>query len=178
VRTGVRNFFNNLDDVSCTVNYSLQAKPLPSFYCFARVILNTTAGALGLFDVTGEKQRRFPTTDFGETLARWGWKNSSYLVLPLLGPSTVRDGVGDSAELLFRNAVIYGSPHSDRLLISGSAETLSTRESLLGVEDTIQGAALDPYSYTRDGWLQIRAKKTSDDVQHSNDDDNIDDLMQ
>jgi phospholipid-binding lipoprotein MlaA len=179
VRTGVRNFFNNLDDMSSTVNYALQAKPLPSFYCFSRTVLNSTAGVLGLFDLTGEKQRRFPTTNFGETLARWGWKNSSYLVVPLFGPSTIRDGVGDLADLAFRNEVIYSHPHDDRIFLSTSVSAVSTRESLLGLEDAIQAAALDPYAYTRDGWLQMRAKTTGDDALHTDvEDDNIDDLMQ
>lgn len=182
VRTGVRNFFNNLDDMSSTVNYALQAKPLPSFYSFSRVVLNSTAGILGVFDLTGEKQRRFAKTDFGETLARWGWKNSAYLVLPLYGPSTVRDGIGEVADTAFRNEIIYSNPHSDRRSLSGVTSAISTRESLLGVEDTIKDAALDPYAYTRDGWLQIRAKTTGDDTGHSNPEDdnidNIDDLMQ
>lgn len=179
VRTGVRNFFNNLDDMSSTVNYALQAKPLPSFYCFSRAVLNSTAGVLGLFDLTGEKQRRFATTDFGETLARWGWKDSSYLVVPLFGPSTIRDGVGNLADLAFRNEIIYDNPHSDRVWLSTSVSAVSTRESLLGLEDAIQNAALDPYAYTRDGWLQMRAKTTGDKViQSGGEDENIDDLMQ
>lgn len=179
VRTGVRNFFNNLDDMSSTVNYALQAKPLPSFYSFSRVVLNSTAGVLGLFDLTGEKQRRFPKTDFGETLARWGWRNSSYLVLPLYGPSTVRDGLGEAVDLAFRNEIIYDNPHSDARVLSSAASAVSTRESLLGVESSIKDAALDPYAYTRDGWLQMRAKTTGDDALHTDsEDDNIDDLMQ
>ncbi|MEZ5494661.1 MAG: VacJ family lipoprotein [Pseudomonadales bacterium] len=179
VRTGVRNFFNNLDDISSTVNYALQAKPLPSFYSFSRVILNSTAGVLGFFDLTGEQQRRFPGTDFGQTLARWGWKDSSYLVVPLFGPSTIRDGVGALADMAFRNGVIYDNPHDDRIFASAAVDAVSTRESLLGVEDTIQGAALDPYAYTRDGWLQMRAKVTGDAVGNVDPaDENIDDLMQ
>ncbi len=179
IRTGVRNFFNNLDDMSSTVNYALQARPLPSFYSFSRVVLNSTAGVLGLFDLTGEKQRRFPKTDFGETLARWGWKNSSYLVLPLYGPSTIRDGLGEAADLAFRNEIIYDNPHSDARMLSGVTSAVSTRESLLGVESTIKDAALDPYAYTRDGWLQMRAKTTCDDVgPATSEDENIDDLMQ
>lgn len=179
VRTSVTNFFNNLDDVSSSINYALQAKPLPSFYCFSRATLNSTVGVLGLFDLTGEKQRRFPTTDFGETLARWGWKNSSYLVVPLFGPSTLRDGVGSAVDLAFRNEIIYSNPHADARLLSTSISGVSTRESLLGLEDAIQGAALDPYAYTRDGWLQMRAKTTGDDaIQSDGEDENIDDLMQ
>jgi phospholipid-binding lipoprotein MlaA len=179
IRNSVTNFYNNLGDASSAVNYSLQGKPEPAFYSFARFTLNSTAGVLGFFDVTGESRRRFATTSFGDTFARWGWKNSSYLVLPLLGPSTLRDGAGNVAEALFQNNVMYGNPHEDARLLSGSLDAVSTRERLLGLEDTVKSAALDPYSYVRDGWLQIRARTTGDDpVQSPEDDIDIDDLME
>jgi phospholipid-binding lipoprotein MlaA len=161
------------------VNYALQAEPEPAFYSFSRFALNSTAGVLGFFDVTGEKQRRFPATSFGDTFAVWGWRDSSYLVLPLMGPSTLRDGTGAVAGSMFRNNVIYNHPHDDAVLLSNSVNALSTRERLLGLEDAIQGAALDPYVYTRDGWLQIRAKTTGDTpVQSKEEDLDIDDLME
>lgn len=179
VRNSVTNFFSNLGDASGTLNYSLQGKPEPALYSLARFTLNSTVGVLGLFDVTGEDQRRFPETGFGDTFARWGWKNSSYLVLPLLGPSTLRDGAGLGAGAMFQNAVIYNHPHEDATLLSSSVGAVSARERLLGLEDTVKDAALDPYSYVRDGWLQIRAKTTGDDpVQSAEDDVDIDDLMQ
>lgn len=179
VRNSVRNFFSNLGDASSTVNYTLQGRPEPAFYSFSRFTLNSTAGVLGFFDVTGEDQRRFPATGFGDTFARWGWKNSSYLVLPLFGPSTVRDGTGLAAGAVFQNQVVYGNPHDDASLLSGVMGAVSTREKLLGLEDAVKAAALDPYSYVRDGWLQIRAKTTGDDpVQSSEDDMDIDDLVE
>ena len=179
VRNSVTNFFNNLGDASSTVNYSLQGKPEPAFYSLARFTLNSTAGVLGLFDVTGEAQRRFPATSFGDTFARWGWKNSSYLVLPLLGPSTLRDGTGIGAGAMLQNNVLFDHPHDDAILLSSVVGAVSTRERLLGLEDTVKDAALDPYSYVRDGWLQIRAKTTGDDpVQSVDDDVDIDDLME
>jgi len=179
VRTSVRNFFSNLGDISSILNYSLQAKPEPAFYCFARATLNSTAGMLGFFDLTGEERRRFPATGFGDTFARWGWKDSSYLVLPLLGPSTFRDGAGLVAGGMFQNALIYGNPHDDATVLSGVVGAVSAREGLLGLEDTIDGAALDAYSYTRDAWLQIRAKTTGDSpVQPLEEDIDIDDLME
>lgn len=178
VRISVRNFFSNLGDISSMLNYSLQAKPEPAFYSFARATLNSTAGLLGFFDLTGEEQRQFPATGFGDTFARWGWKDSSYLVLPLLGPSTLRDGTGLVAGGMFQNAVIYGNPHDDASLLSGVVGAVSAREGLLGLEDTIAGAALDPYTYTRDAWLQIRSKATGDSpVQPAEEDLDIDDLM-
>lgn len=179
VRMSIRRFFSNLGDASSAVNYSLQGKPEPAFYNLARFTLNSTAGVLGFFDVTGEESRRFAPTGFGDTFARWGWKNSSYLVIPLLGPSTLRDGTGLVASAAFQNHVLYGSPHDDALMVSGVAGAVSTRERLLGLEDTIEGAALDPYSYARDGWLQMRARTTGDDPLQSGDEEiDIDDLVE
>lgn len=179
VRNSVSHFFSNLDDASSMVNYSLQGKPEPALYSFARFTLNSTVGVLGLFDVTGESRRRFPQTGFGDTFARWGWKNSSYLVLPLLGPSTLRDGTGYAAGALFQNNVLYGNPHDDATLLSSAMDAVSTRERILGLEDTVKSAALDPYSYVRDGWLQIRAKTTGDaPIQTGDEDIDIDDLVE
>lgn len=179
VRMSIRRFFSNLGDASSAFNYTLQGRPEPAFYSLARFTLNSTAGVLGFFDVTGERERRFAQTGFGDTFARWGWKNSSYLVIPLLGPSTLRDGTGLVASSAFQNHVLYGSPHDDALMVSGVAGAVSTRERLLGVEETIEGAALDPYSYARDGWLQMRVKASGDDPLQSSDEDiDIDDLVE
>lgn len=179
VRMSIRRFFNNLGDASSAVNYTLQARPEPAFYSFARFTLNSTAGVLGFFDVTGEDERRFAQTGFGDTFARWGWKNSSYFVIPLLGPSTLRDGTGLVAGSAFQNNVLYGSPHDDALMLSGVMGAVSTRERLLGLEEAVKGAALDPYAYTRDGWLQMRARTTGDDPPQSADEDiDIDDLVE
>jgi phospholipid-binding lipoprotein MlaA len=179
VRNSFRNFFSNLGDASSMANYSLQGKPEPAFYSLSRFLLNSTAGVLGFFDVTGEEERRFPAASFGDTFAYWGWKNSSYLVLPLLGPSSVRDGTGIVAGSVFQRFVVYGDPHEDALLLSNVVGAVSVRERLLGLEDTVDSAALDSYSYVRDGWLQIRSKTTGDaPVQSSDDDIDIDDLMQ
>lgn len=180
VRTGITNFFSNLGDATSAVNYALQVQPEPALYSMARFILNSTAGVLGFMDMTGENaHRRFEQTGFGDTLARWGWKNSSYLVLPLLGPSTVRDGTGTIAGMAFQENVLYGQPHEDAMTISNVFSGISRRERLLGVEETINEAALDPYAYTRDVWLQSRARKTGDTVLPAGEEElDIDDLME
>ncbi len=177
IRTGVRNFFNNLNDASSTVNYGLQGKPKPSLYSFSRFLLNTTVGVLGLFDVTSGHERSYQQTDFGDTFAVWGWKNSSYLVVPLMGPSTIRDGTGTISGAAFQSNVLYNHPTDDVAITSTVVSGVNTREKLLGIEDAINGAALDPYSYTRDAWLQIRAKKTGDDLPQVEEDIDIEDLM-
>lgn len=178
VRKGVNNFFSNLGDANSSFNYFLQGKPLPAYYSLMRFTLNSTAGVAGLFDVTGEQTRDYRQTNFGETLARWGWKDSNYLVLPLLGPSTARDAAGIAVDSAFQRHAIYGNPHPDALALSAAAGAVSTRERLLGVEDTIGKAALDPYTYTRDAWLEMRAKKTGDKRAAEQDDFSIDDLVE
>lgn len=178
VRKGINNFFSNLGDANSSFNYFLQAKPLPAYYSLMRFTLNSTAGVVGLLDVTGEEQRDYPQTNFGETLARWGWKDSSYLMLPLLGPSTARDATGVVVDGAFQRHVVYGNPHQDALTLSTAAGAVSTRERLLGVEDTIGKAALDPYTYTRDAWLEMRARKTGDSSASEQDDFSIDDLVE
>ncbi len=179
VRTGITRFFSNLGDASSAVNYGLQARPEPAVYSMARFILNSTAGVLGFMDMTGENgHRRFEQTGFGDTLARWGWKNSNYLVLPLLGPSTVRDGAGTVAGMAFQKNVLYGQPHEDAVTLSNVVSGVSHRERLLGLDETINEAALDPYAYTRDVWLQSRAHKTGDTVVSPAEEElDLDDLM-
>jgi phospholipid-binding lipoprotein MlaA len=178
MRSGVRNFFNNLDDASSSVNDALQGKPKASLYNFSRFVLNTTVGIAGLIDVTSGHDRVYPQTGFGDTFAIWGWKNSSYLVIPILGPSTLRDGTGTISGMAFQNDVLYNHPSVDASASSTIILGIDTREKLLGVQDAINGAALDPYAYTRDAWLQIRAKQTGDALPQQKEDDlNIDDLM-
>jgi len=178
-RRGIDNFFSNLSDANSSLNYALQGEGKASAYNLSRFLLNSTVGLLGLIDVTSGHDRTYAQTGFGDTFADWGWKNSSYLVIPLLGPSTLRDGTGIFANSSFRNSALYQNPHEDAELLSAAVDGINTREKLLGIEDTINGAALDPYVYMRDAWLQIRAKKTGDDSpQQEEDDFNIDDLMQ
>jgi phospholipid-binding lipoprotein MlaA len=90
----------------------------------------------------------------------------------------LRDGAGLLSDITFRENTIYSNPHDDAKLLSSTANAISTREKLLGVENIISDAALDPYSYTRDAWLEMRAKQTGDDIIKSEEDNmDIDDLM-
>jgi phospholipid-binding lipoprotein MlaA len=178
LQVGVDNFFSNLEDANSAVNHALQGHPKASLYNLSRFLLNSTVGLLGLFDLLGGENRAHDQTDFGETLARWGWKNSMYLVIPLRGPSTLRDGLGLVGDISFRENTLYSNPHDDAKLASNMLDGINTRANLLGVEDTISEAALDPYVYTRDAWLQVRAKKTGDSLPEEEEDDfNIDDLV-
>lgn len=177
-RTGVRNFYRNLGDAVSSVTYALRGEAKPSLYNLSRFFLNSTVGILGLVDVTSGQERTYQQNDFGDTFAAWGWKNSNYFVLPLIGPSTFRDATGLGTDLVFRHNTIYSNPSEKSILISDTVNIIYRREELLGVDDIITGAALDPYAYTRDAWLQMRAKEAGDDIPKSEEDDiDIDDLM-
>ena len=94
VRTGVSDFFSNLSEVVSVVNYVVQLRPAPGVRSLGRFVINSTLGIGGLFDVATRFHIPSAPTGFGPTLARWGVHPGPYLVLPILGPSTVRDGFG------------------------------------------------------------------------------------
>ena len=155
VRTGVSNFFSNISDLAVFVNDLLQGKPMQGLEDGGRFVMNTTVGLLGILDVAtpaGLPQHR---EDFGQTLAVWGWDNSTYLVLPLLGPSTVRDTlglVGDTPLGLYTNLHTTNT----KLAEIFAFETINTRSNLLAASNVLETAALDPYAFVRDAYLQRR----------------------
>ena len=160
VRTGVGNFFDNLSDVWSFVNNVLQAKPERALHSFWRVIVNTTIGLGGVLDPASEMRIRRYREDFGQTLAWWGVPPGPYFVVPLLGPSILRDALSMPADY-------YGNPrahvHSIRLRNSLAALSfVDARSRLLGVEDVLSGASIDDYAFTRDAWLQKRRNDVYD----------------
>lgn len=154
VRTGVSNFFANLEDVWICVNNLLQAKFEEGFQDFGRFVFNSTLGIAGIFDVASGAGFQKHNEDFGQTLGRWGVGSGPYLVLPILGPSTVRDGTAllldTKADLVF---YIDGVPVHNTLYAS---RAVSNRANLLDTSSILDQAALDKYSFTRDAWLQRR----------------------
>lgn len=98
LRSGVHNFFSNLSEVVRTVNYVAQLRPAPGVRSLGRFVINSTLGIGGLFDVATSLHIPGAPTGFGATLARWGVRPGPYLVMPLLGPSTLRDGFGWAAD--------------------------------------------------------------------------------
>jgi hypothetical protein len=98
MRTGVHNFFANLAEVVSVVNYAVQLRPAPGVRSLGRFVINSTIGIGGLFDVATPLHLPDAPTTFGATLARWGVNPGPYLVVPLLGPSTLRDGTGFVAD--------------------------------------------------------------------------------
>ena len=160
VRTGVGNFFGNLGDAWSFVNNVLQAKPEGALHSFWRVVVNTTIGIGGLFDPASEMHLVRHREDFGQTLGRWGADSGPYLVLPILGPSTLRDTIALPVDYLGRpQAQIHDVPVRNSLTV---LEMIDTRACLLGVEQLLDQAALDPYSFQRDAYLQKRRSDIRD----------------
>jgi phospholipid-binding lipoprotein MlaA len=94
IRSGVHNFFENLDEVKTIVNYAVQLQPVAGAHSLGRFLINTTVGIGGLFDVATKLKLESEPTGLSTTLSRWGMHPGPYLVIPILGPSTLRDGVG------------------------------------------------------------------------------------
>jgi phospholipid-binding lipoprotein MlaA len=157
VRTGVNNFFGNLRDVWSFVNSTLQLRPEDALSSLVRFNVNTVFGLGGLLDIASEMQIERHTEDFGQTLGHWGVGAGPYLVLLLLGPSTVRD---TAALPLDMQGNLVGQ--FDSIAVRNSLYALravDTRASLLGAGTVLEGAALDKYTFTRDVFLQVRARR-------------------
>lgn len=153
-RTGVSNFFNNIGDVWSFVNNVFQLKGEESMSSFFRVAMNTTFGLGGFLDVATEMRLERYKQDFGLTLAHYGVSSGPYFILPLLGPSTIRD----TAVLpinTYGNLITHVTPVSDRNALLGLS-VVDTRANLLQAGNLLQSASLDPYVMTRDIYMSIR----------------------
>jgi phospholipid-binding lipoprotein MlaA len=154
-RTGVRNFFSNLDDVTVFLNNLLQFKVTHAASDLGRFLLNSTIGVLGFVDVATHVGLEKHNEDFGQTLGRWGIGTGPYLVLPLFGPSSARDGVGRLFDTLTTDLVWQVNDVSTRNILLGT-RAVSLRAQLLDTEKILEAAALDPYTFIRDAYLQRR----------------------
>jgi phospholipid-binding lipoprotein MlaA len=160
IQKGVTNFFHNISDVAATLNNGLQLKGRETAESGMRVVVNTIFGIYGIFDVaTDIKLQRHPE-DFGQTLGYWGVPDGPYVVLPVLGPSTVRDTaalpVDTSTDFVRR----YGDvPVRNSTLM---LRIVDKRASLLQAGDILSEAAIDKYSFTRDAYLQYRRNQIYD----------------
>ena len=153
-RTGVSNFFSNTGDVWIGINNILQGKVGPGASDFGRFAINTTVGIFGLFDVASDAGLQKHNEDFGQTLGRWGVDSGAYVVLPLFGPSDVRDGFGLVVDM-YGNPLRYVSYVPTRNELYG-VRLVDTRTSLLDVSQLMEEAALDRYAYVRSAYLQRR----------------------
>lgn len=152
VETGVLNFFANLRTVDSSINGFLQGKPRSGGTDMMRLLLNSTVGVGGLFDVATSAGFAAQNEDFGQTLAVWGWRNSRYVYVPLVGPSTVRD-LPSMALRAFLPRLLFGSGYP---LWASGIDILATRADALALTDTRDAAALDPYAFTREAYYQRR----------------------
>lgn len=160
VQTGVRNVFNNFSDVSAILNNGLQLKGRQAASSLMRVVVNTTVGVYGLFDVaTAIKLERYPE-DFGQTLGYWGVRSGPYLVLPLLGPSTVRDTAGLPVDWqvdpVNNERIAHFGPETQILRI------VDKRASYLAAGNMLNEASIDKYAFLRDAYLQRRRSQIFD----------------
>ncbi|MFM8756694.1 MAG: VacJ family lipoprotein [Limnohabitans sp.] len=166
VRTGVGNFLNNLTDVRTLTNAVLQLKPQVAVETLVRIQFNTVLGLGGLIDIASEMGLPHHREDFGQTLGRWGVPSGPYIVLPLLGPSTVRDtaaiGVDSGTDIPSH----FFDRHTARSL--QGLRVIDKRASLLVTVDAMRAAALDSYTFARDAYLQKRLNDVHDGNPPSN----------
>ena len=154
VRTGIGNFFSNVNDVLIALNNALQGKVPEAINDLGRVAVNTTLGVLGFRDVASELGVPKNNEDFGQTLGRWGFRDGPYIVLPILGPSSVRDTFGWAGDI-YSNPLGYVDNVSVRNSLLG-LRFVTVRSDLLEASQILETAALDPYEFVRDAYLQRR----------------------
>lgn len=160
VRTGVTNFFANLQDAWSFVNNTLQLKGEAAGNSLVRFGVNTFLGLGGVLDIASEMQIERHTEDFGQTLGYWGVGAGPYLVLPLLGPSTVRDTAALPVDAQ-GNLVAGVSDVSTRNSLT-TLNLVNRRARLLDATSMLEQVALDPYTFTRDAFLQRRQNDVYD----------------
>ena len=155
VRDCVSNVFSNFREPSNAVNNLLQGKPIDAVSDTCRFVVNSTVGLLGCFDPARQMGLEKHNEDFGQTLGRWGIGSGPYLVVPILGPSTVRDAIGIYGAEPYLDINFYIDNVRVRNAILGT-RVVNQRAELLQTDDLISGAALDKYRFIRDGYLQRR----------------------
>lgn len=155
VRTGVGNFFGNLRDLWSAVNAALQLRPQEALENFMRFNVNTFLGFAGVLDIATEMQIPRTSLDFGHTLGHWGVPSGTYLVLPVLGPSSVRDTAGMFVDQQ-GDLVSQGVDHVPTRNTLQGVRIIDTRAGLLSATDMLDQIALDKYSFMRDGYLKRR----------------------
>jgi len=168
VQKGVSNFFSNLGEVSNIFNNLLQGKADATVSSSWRFLINSTAGWFGIFDVASELGLTKQKEDFGETLGYWGISSGPYLVLPLFGPSTLRDSTDVVVDFYTPGAQeFFHLPWDESLALDG-LDLVEKRVSLLSLESLIIG---DEYEFVRDVYLQARNNAVYDGQPPEDEDD-------
>jgi phospholipid-binding lipoprotein MlaA len=169
-RSGLRNFFRNLTEPVVFLNDLLQLKPGRAARTFARFVINSTVGLAGLLDVAASKDVHLPhrNNSFGNTLAYYGVHSGPYLFLPLVGPTTLRDALGEPVDGAVL-PVAVGKPFTDTRyrIISAVITGLDQRAEAEPELRALLGGAVDPYATLRSVWLQQRAAEISELHSHS-----------
>ena len=154
VRTGIGNFFSNLDDITVFVNSVLQFKIPQAASDLGRFLINSTFGLLGILDVATEFGLEKHNEDFGQTLGYWGIGSGPYLVMPFFGPSSFRDALGRWADSY--TDVVWQQDHIRTRNQFYGLRVVDNRSRLLETEKVLQVAAIDEYAFVRDAYLQRR----------------------
>jgi len=153
LRTAISNFFSNLGDLNNIANELLQLKITDATEDLIRFAMNSTFGIGGLIDFATPARLPKHHQDFGLTLGRWGVPSGPYLVLPIFGPSSFRDGVGFAVDTRF-SPLIYVPVDAQKPMYG--LQFVSARSDMLGATNILQQAALDKYSFVRDAYTQQR----------------------
>ncbi len=153
---GISHIFSNIDTIPTIANDVLQFNLYQATSDTWRLAINSTIGIAGFFDVATEMGLESNYEDLGLTFARWGWKNSNYLVVPFLGPSTVRDGIAWPIDYQLFTIYPYIRDVRDRYILYGFS-LVSKRAELLRFQSVMEQAAIDRYAFLRDAYTQRRA---------------------
>ena len=155
IRTGVHNFFGNFSDAWSAVNQLLQGKPVDAGTMVARVLTNTTIGIAGLFDPATSLGLERKPEDLGLTLGHWGLEPGPYLVLPLFGPSDIRDAVALPADTYVSPALLVAPKYWKEVGVDAIG-VVDTRAGLLGASQMLDDLAFDRYTFLRDAYITRR----------------------
>ena len=169
IKNGVTNFFNNLEEVDTFINQLLQGKPKESLNDLTRFIINSTIGLAGFIDVASKIGLERHEEDFGQTLGVWGVGQGPYIMLPVLGPSTLRDTLSRPVSSFL--SVTFHMTETDVNIALKSIDAIETRERLLEVESLLSG---DKYSFVKDAYIQSIYYEVKDGI--GVEDDFIDDM--
>lgn len=166
MRTGINNFFNNLRTITSIFNNLLQFKFADAFSETGRFVINTTFGIAGFIDVAGMDNIPVHKEDFGQTMGHWGVGSGAYLVLPFLGPSSVRDTAGLVFDTATTDPITYTHNIGEVELHNQlrAAQFIDKRTELLDATDLVDEASLDPYAFMRDAYLQRRENLVKDNT--------------
>lgn len=159
VRECTGNVFSNINDVFVAVNSLLQGKVGDAVSDACRVLVNTTVGVLGCFDVASKMGLEKHNRDFGQTFGKWGIGSGPYFVFPFLGPSNIREGVGT---LIYSNLDPVWANHIPTRNVAYSLRAVNRRAELLSASSALEDAALDKYAFVRDAYVQRRQSLIDD----------------